>query len=178
MLDALTDLFILRGVPGFIRSDNGPELVAQAVRDWIATVGARTTYIEPGSPWENGDLESLSARLRDELLNGEIFDSVREARIVIEDWRRHFNQIRPHSALGWLPPAPEVVVPPDPRPPMHHHSTPTTRWGPVNPAPSDQSRPFYPRGISGAISQGALDTLAFMLKRFFWKTKVWHPNRG
>jgi putative transposase len=119
VLDALTDLFILRGVPAFIRSDNGPEFVAQAVRDWIATVGAQTAYIEPGSPWENGYCESFNARLRDELLNGEVFYSVSEARIVIEDWRRHYNQVRPHSSLGWLPPAPEVIAPLDLRPAMH-----------------------------------------------------------
>ena len=111
VIDALTDLFILRGPPAFIRSDNGPEFIAQAVRDWIAAVGAKTAYIEPGSPWENGYVESFNARLRDELLNGEIFCSLKEARIVIEQWRRHYNQVRPHGSRGWRPPAPEAHIP-------------------------------------------------------------------
>ena len=95
VIDALTDLFILRGVPTYIRSDNGPEFIAQAVRDWIAAVGAKTAYIEPGSPWENGYCESFNARLRDELLNGEVFYSLREAQILIEQWRKHYNTKRP-----------------------------------------------------------------------------------
>jgi transposase InsO family protein len=115
VLGVLTDLFILRGIPGHIRSDNGPEFVAKAVRDWIAAVGARTAYIEPGSPWENGYCESFNAKFRDELLDGEIFYSLKEAQTVIEAWRRHYNTIRPHSALDYRPPAPEVVPwPPTP----------------------------------------------------------------
>ena len=110
MIDVLSDLFILRGIPGHIRSDNGPEFVAKAVREWITAVGAKTAYIEPGSPWENGYVESFNARLRDELLDGEIFYTLREAQIVIESWRRHFNAIRPHKSLGYKPPAPEVFV--------------------------------------------------------------------
>lgn len=89
----------------------GPEFVAEAVRKWIAAVGAKTAYIDPGSPWENGYVESFNARLRDELLNGEIFYSLREAQIVIESWRRHYNAVRPHQSLGYRPPAPEVFVP-------------------------------------------------------------------
>ena len=104
VLDALTDLFILRGPPEYIRSDNGPEFIAQKVREWIAAVGAKTAYIEPGSPWENGYCESFNARFRDELLNGEIFYSLREAQILIEQWRIHYNTVRPHSALGYRPP--------------------------------------------------------------------------
>jgi transposase InsO family protein len=111
VIDVLSDLFILRGVPAHIRSDNGPEFVAKGVQDWIRAVGAKTAYIEPGSPWENGYVESFNARLRDELLNGEIFTSLREAQVVIESWRRHFNTIRPHGSLGYKPPAPEVFVP-------------------------------------------------------------------
>ena len=91
VIDVLSDLFILRGVPGHIRSDNGAEFVAKAVQEWITAVGAKTAYIEPGSPWENGYIESFNARLRDELLNGEIFYTLREAQIVIESWRRHYN---------------------------------------------------------------------------------------
>jgi putative transposase len=109
-IDVLSDLFILRGVPGYIRSDNGPEFLAKAVQDWIAAVGASTAYIAPGSPWENGYVESFNARLRDELLDGEIFYTLKEARIVIESWRRHYNTVRPHASLGYKPPAPEVFV--------------------------------------------------------------------
>ncbi len=119
VIDALSDLFILRGVPSFIRSDNGPEFVAQAVQDWIKAVGAKTAYIEPGSPWENGYCESFNARFRDEFLNGEIFYSLREAKILIEEWRKHYNTKRPHSALGYRPPAPETIVQMDRRPVMH-----------------------------------------------------------
>ncbi len=111
VIDVLSDLFILRGVPSHVRSDNGPEFVAQGVRDWIAAVGSKTAYIEPGSPWENGYVESFNARLRDELLDGEIFHSLREAEIVIESWRRHYNTARPHASLGYRPPAPEVLIP-------------------------------------------------------------------
>ena len=123
VIDVLSDLFILRGVPDHIRSDNGPEFVAKAVRDWIAAVGARTAYIEPGSPWENGYCESFNAKLRDELLNGEIFYSLAEARIVIESWRHHYNTKRPHSSLGYRPPAPEVI------------SWPASPSGAASPAP-------------------------------------------
>ncbi|MCH2165683.1 MAG: integrase core domain-containing protein, partial [Marinovum sp.] len=119
VIDALSDLFILRGIPSFIRSDNGPEFVAQAVQDWIKAVGAKTAYIEPGSPWENGYSESFNARFRDEFLNGEIFYRLREAQILIEEWRKHYNTRRPHSALGYHPPAPETIVQMDPRPVMH-----------------------------------------------------------
>jgi transposase InsO family protein len=111
VIDVLADLFILRGVPGFIRSDNGPEFVATAVRGWISGVGAKTAFIEPGSPWENGYVESFNARLRDELLNAEVFHTLAEAKILIEQWRRHYNTERPHSALGYRPPAPEVLLP-------------------------------------------------------------------
>lgn len=119
VVDALTDLFILRGPPEYIRSDNGPEFVAEKVRDWITAVGARTTFIEPGSPWENGYCEAFNARFRDELLNSEIFFSLREAQILIEQWRHHYNTVRPHSALGYRPPAPETIIPVDQRPVMH-----------------------------------------------------------
>ena len=87
----------------------GPEFIAIAVRDWIVAVGAKTASIEPGSPWENGYCESFNARFRDELLNGEIFYTLAEAKVVIESWRRHYNTKRPHSSLGYRPPAPEVL---------------------------------------------------------------------
>ena len=111
VIDVLSDLFILRGVPGHVRSDNGPEFVAKAVQEWIGAVGAKTAYIMPGSPWENGFIESFNARLRDELLDGEIFYSLAEAESIIESWRRHYNTVRPHGSLGYKPPAPEVFVP-------------------------------------------------------------------
>jgi putative transposase len=109
VISALCDLFITRGIPEHIRSDNGPEFVAMALREWIAAVGAKTAYIEPGSPWENGYVESFNGKLRDELLNGEIFYSLAEAKIVIEQWRKYYNTTRPHSSLGYRPPAPEVI---------------------------------------------------------------------
>lgn len=110
VLDVLTDLFIIRGSPEYIRSDNGPEFVAKSVRNWISAVGAKTAYIEPGSPWENGYCESFNARLRDEFLNGEIFYTLKEAKILIEQWRVHYNTVRPHSSLNWNPPAPESLL--------------------------------------------------------------------
>lgn len=110
VIDALSDLFILRGVPGHVRSDNGPEFIAKAVREWIAAVGAKTAFIEPGSPWENGYCESFNSKLRDELLNSEIFYSLAEAKVIIEAWRRYYNTERPHSSLRYKPPAPEVIA--------------------------------------------------------------------
>ena len=112
VIDALSDLFILRGVPTHIRSDNGPEFIAQNLRDWLAALGAKTAYIMPGSPWENGYCESFNGSMRDELLNGEIFYTLAEAQILIEAWRRHYNTVRPHSSLGYRPPAPEAVPSP------------------------------------------------------------------
>jgi Transposase and inactivated derivatives len=110
VIDALSDSFILRGIPQYIRSDNGPEFIAKEVRNWIEAVGAQCAYIEPGSPWENGYVESFNARLRDELLNGEIFYTLKEAQILIEQWRVHYNTVRPHSALCYRPPAPEALI--------------------------------------------------------------------
>lgn len=102
-----------------MRSDNGAEFIAKKVRAWIGAVGAKTAFITPGSPWENGYCESFNARFRDELLNGEIFTTLREAQVLIERWRRHYNTVRPHSALGYRPPAPKSIVPIDQRPTMH-----------------------------------------------------------
>jgi putative transposase len=130
VIDVLSDLFLIRGVPAHVRSDNGPEFVAEAVQKWIGAVGASTAYITPGSPWENGYVESFNARLRDELLNGEIFCSLREAQIIIEQWRRHYNQERPHSSLGYKPPAPEVIVLSPPALP-----SPLVRAAPTAPLP-------------------------------------------
>src|SRR3712207_4023613 len=116
VVDTSADLFIARGVPAHIRSDNGPEFAAEAVRGWIAAVGAKTACITPGSPWENGYVESFNGKLRDELLDGEVFHTLREAQVLIEQWRQHFNTVRPHSALGYRPPAPEVVMAGPPMP--------------------------------------------------------------
>jgi putative transposase len=111
VLEQLADLFILRGTPQFIRSDNGPEFVAEILRGWLARLGVQTLFIEPGSPWENGYIESFNGKLRYELLNGEIFDTRLEAQVVIEAWRKHYNTIRPHSGLGMKAPAPEAYKP-------------------------------------------------------------------
>ena len=121
VIDVLADLFIARGTPGFIRSDNGPdnepEFVALAVKGWITGVGAKTAYIEPGRPWENGYVESFNGKLRDELLRMEVFNTLLEAKILIEQWRVHYNTVRPHSSLGYRPPAPEVIMLNTPIPP-------------------------------------------------------------
>ena len=110
VLDRLTDLFIRRGVPEYIRSDNGSEFTAKVVRGWLTAVGVRTLYITPGSPWENGYIESFNGKLRDELLNREIFDTMLEAKVLIGRWRHEYNHIRPHSSLGYRPPAPEAMM--------------------------------------------------------------------
>ena len=163
VIDVLSDLFILRGVPGHIRSDNGPAFVAKAVQAWITGVGAKTAYITPGSPWENGYVERFNARLRDELLNGEIFYTLKAAQIVIESWRRHDDTVRPHASQGYRPPAPEVFRPaftawpaalarPAPpaklpvveRPPAHELYPWTTLWRPIISSLdiTDTRRPF------------------------------------
>ncbi len=100
-----------RGVPEHIRSDNGPEFTALAVRDWLGKVGVKTLFITPGSPWENGYNESFNGTLRDQLLNGEIFYTLHEAKVLLERWRWHYNHVRPHSSLGYKPPAPEATLP-------------------------------------------------------------------
>ena len=110
VLDELFNLFIFRGIPGHIRSDNGPEFTAKAVRKWLYRLGVKTLFIERGSPWENGYIESFNGKLRDELLDREIFTTLEEARALIEQWRREYNQVRPHSALGYRPPAPEAIL--------------------------------------------------------------------
>ena len=111
LLEPLSDLFISRGVPDYVRSDNGPEFTAHQVRDWLQTVEVKTLFIEPGSPWENGYVESFNGKLRDELLNREIFDTLLEAKVLIERWRRAYNTVRPHSSLSYQPPALEATQP-------------------------------------------------------------------
>jgi putative transposase len=110
VIDKLFDLFILRGIPGHIRSDNGPEFTAKAIRKWLNRIGVKTLFIEPGSPWENGYIESFNGKLRDELLNREVFTTLTEAKVLIEQWRQEYNHIRPHSSLGYHPPAPEAIM--------------------------------------------------------------------
>lgn len=109
IIESLSDLFILRGVPGYIRSDNGPEFISKKVRNWLRNCGVKALYIEPGSPRENGYIESFNGKLRDEILNLEIFETLFEAKTLVERWRRVYNTIRPHSSLGYRPPAPEAV---------------------------------------------------------------------
>ena len=111
VLERLSDLFVRRGVPQYIRSDNGPEFTALKVREWLERVDVQTLFIEPGSPWENGYIESFNGKLRDELLNGEIFETLLEAKVLIERWRVEYNTIRPHSSLGYSPPTPETRQP-------------------------------------------------------------------
>jgi len=110
VIDQLFHLFVFRRIPEHIRSDNGPEFTAKAVRVWFCRLGVKTLFIEPGSPWENGYIESFNGKLRDELLNREIFTTLTEAKILIEQWRKEYNQVRPHSALGYRPPAPEAIM--------------------------------------------------------------------
>ena len=114
VIETMADVMLTRGVPEHIRSDNGPEMTSKIVRSWLASVGARTLYIEPGRPWENGYCESFNGKLRDELLNGEIFYSLKEAKAVIGQWRSHYNTARPHSSLGYRPPAPQAFSPATP----------------------------------------------------------------
>jgi len=109
VVDVLVDLFVERAIPAYLRSDNGSEFTAKAVRQWLEALGVGTLYIAPGSPWENGYVESFIGKMRDELLNREIFFTLTEAQVLIERWRREYNQVRPHSSLGYRPPAPEAI---------------------------------------------------------------------
>ena len=111
VIETLADAMLFNGLPTYIRSDNGPEMVARALREWLTGLGTSNLYIEPGSPWENGYCESFNGKLRDECLNGEIFYSLKEAQVVIEKWRIHYNTKRPHSSLGYRPPAPLTIAP-------------------------------------------------------------------
>jgi putative transposase len=122
VLEVLAELFVSRGAPEHIRSDDGPEFAATAGRGWLGRLGVGTLFIEPGSPWENGYRESSNGKLRDEPLDREIFHSLREAQVLIEAWRRHYDTVRPHSALGHRPPAPEAVAWPGPA------------WAPLHPS--------------------------------------------
>ncbi len=116
VLEVFADLMQLHGVPTHVRSDNGPEMVAETLRGWLGRVGAGTLYITPGSPWENGYCESFNGKLRDELLNRGLFDTLYKAQVLVERWRVHYNRVRPHNALGYRPPAPETIMPRPPEP--------------------------------------------------------------
>lgn len=133
VLERLAWLMVSRGVPAHIRSDNGPEFAAEVVRDWLSKVGVKTLFIEPGSPWENGYIESFNGKLQDELLKREIFYSLREAQVLIERWRVHYNQVRPHSSLGYRPPAPETIV----------AGPPTLKVGPLQESRGDARSAAY-----------------------------------
>ena len=111
VMHTLTGLFTLHGPPEHIRSDNGPEFTSKAIREWLPGVGVQSLFIEPGSPWENGYCESFNGKLRDELLNGEVFNNLKEVQILTEQWRQHYNTVRPHSSLGYRPPAPVTIRP-------------------------------------------------------------------
>lgn len=112
VIDQLFQLIILRGViPEHIRSDNGPEFTAKAVRKWLFRLGVKALFIEPGSPWENGHIESFNGKLRDELLDREIFTTLKEAKVLTGWWRKEYNEFRPHSAKGYQPPTPVVILP-------------------------------------------------------------------
>ena len=111
VLECLGELFVQRGTPSYLRSDNGSEFTAKLVRSWLERLQVKTLFIEPGSPWENGYIESFNGKLRDELLNREIFETLQEAKVLIESWRRDYNRHRPHSSLGYKPPAPEAWRP-------------------------------------------------------------------
>jgi transposase InsO family protein len=110
VIDELFKLFIYRGIPDHIRSDNGGEFTAKAVRKWLNRLGVKTLFIDPGSPWENGYIESFNGKFRDELLDREVFTTLLEAQVLIEAWRREYNQVRPHSSLNYQPPAPEAIM--------------------------------------------------------------------
>ena len=127
VLYCLADLFIRHGIPEHIRSDNGPEFTAKVVRQWLGHIGVKTLFIEPGSPWENGYNESFNGKLRDEVLNREVFFTLKEAKVVIEKWRQEYNTIRPHSSLNGLPPAPEAILPFSFQPPQLLRNS--SEWG-------------------------------------------------
>ncbi len=110
VIDQLFQLIIFRGIPEHIRSDNGPEFTAKAIRRWLSRISVKTLFIEPGIPWENGYIESFNGKLRDELLNREVFTTLTETKVLIEQWRREYNQVRTHSSLGYRPPAPEARI--------------------------------------------------------------------
>ncbi len=126
VLERLGELFVTRGTPAYIRSDNGSEFTATAVREWLDRLGVQTLFIEPGSSWENGYVESFNGKLRDEMLDREIFYTLGEAKVLIERWRRDYNTVRPHSSLGYRPPAPEAIVI---EPPGHTLLTPELALG-------------------------------------------------
>ena len=163
VIEQLFYLFIFRGVPEHIRSDNGPEFIAKAVRRWLNDLGVNTLFIEPGSPWENGYIESFNGKLRDELLNREIFTTLIEAKILIEEWRKEYNQVRPHSALNYRPPAPETIA-------VDSNSTSGTINGGRSPLATDIIKEVVEEGRGDFLShQSTLDNFrdAFWVPELF-----------
>ena len=110
MINVLSTLFLTEGIPEYIRSDNGSEFTAHSLQNWLKGLGVKTVFIEPGSPWENGFNERFNGSLRDECLNLEYFHTLKEARVIIGEWVNEYNNIRPHSSLGYRPPAPGVLL--------------------------------------------------------------------
>jgi len=162
VLYTLADLFLEYGLPEHIRSDNGPEFVARAVREWLGDLGVKTLFIEPGSPWENGYIESFNSRLRDELLNGEVFTTIEEARILTGWWRREYNHLRPHGSLSGRPPAPQAILPPELSlerygpPVMVLHRKWTGYWGQVNVEIRDPIHPVHRAGSPWTVLRSVL----------------------
>jgi len=192
VLERLAWLMATRGVPKYIRSDNGAEFTAKAVRNWLSNVGVSTLYIEPGSPWENGFIESFNGKLRDELLNDEIFYTLREAKVLINRWRTHYNTVRPHSSLGYRPPAPEtritrVVKHPSEacsatlrRPLMGQRNTAATNigsgteYGGRSPVPRRVLR-----ALAGGFTSGMTAVvLATLIRSLFWHKNTMAGNTG
>lgn len=110
VMSVLSDLFIMKGTPGYIRSDNGSEFTATKLLEWLKELGVGTAFIEPGSPWENGYCESFNGKMRDEFLNRELFDTMFEVEVLTKLWVREYNTVRPHSSLGYKPPAPQAIL--------------------------------------------------------------------
>jgi len=111
VIEQLANAMVVHGIPEYIQSDNGPEFMAKGIRRWLSGIGVKTTYVEPGSPWENGFCESFNGTLRDNLLDGELFYSLKEVRVVVGEWVKHYNHVRPYRSLGYRPPTPKNQVP-------------------------------------------------------------------
>jgi putative transposase len=160
VIDTLAEVMLARGVPEHVRSDNGPEFIAKALRRWLAGLGTKPLYIEPGSPWENGNCESFNSKLRDELLNGEIFYSLKEAQIAIERGRVHYNTRRPRSALGYRPPAPTAVESREPAS-LADVVTQTNNSADTKDRAGQLGKRCHPKGNPSAICSNATKVIRF-----------------
>ena len=163
VIETLADVMLFEGIPAYIRSDNGPEMIAKVLRQWLTGLGTKSLYIEPGSPWENGYCKSFNGKLRDELLNGEIFYSLKEAQVVIEKWRVHYNTRRPHSALGYRPPAPLTI-----EPAPGNHTRRRTGYG-------KRVGSLHRRSFSVHVGprDGSLDRTCAAAELNWWKAAAW-----